>query len=184
MKELKYLKLLMAIVLSDDIDEVRIKSQEVYSLCISSTMFVVEYLGDISPFSWCFWSWGQGLCFWAWYRGDSGAGFRAHFFLRPSSWGQRFTSDWPPPWNLFMVWLQEAIPFTSETQKLSKTHQSWTLVTAWPYREPAEENIWSHCSNEWMAINLKQSILFLLFNVVNEIVKKKNTTCFRNDHIS
>lgn len=126
---------------------------------------------EISPFSQCLYSWGLGLCCWARYRGDSGAGLRAHFLPRAPSQGQWFTSDWPPPWKLFTVWLQEDIPFTSESQKLSETHQTWTIVRGWPYREPAEENIWSHCSNEWTAINLKQTTLFLLLSIGNAIMK-------------
>lgn len=132
---------------------------------------LLQHPVEISPFSQCLCSWGLGLCCWARYWGDSGAGLRALFFPRPLSWDQWFTSDWPPLWKLFTVWLHKDIPFTSESQKLSKTHQTWTIVRVWPCRKPAEENIRSHCSNEWAAINLKQTTLFLLLSVGNEIIK-------------
>lgn len=126
---------------------------------------------EISPFSSCPCSWGLGLFYWARYQGDSGAGLGSCFWPRPPFQDQWFTPDGSPPWKLFTMRLQKDIPFTSESQKLSETHQTWTIIRGWPYTEPAEENIQSHCSNEWTAINLKQTTLFLLLSVGNEIMK-------------
>lgn len=129
-------------------------------------MFVI---GRSTPCLGALCSWGLGLGCWARFRGDSGAGLRAWLLLRPPSQDQPFTS-WPPPWKLFTVRLQEAIPSSSKCQKLSETHKTW-IVRGWPYREPTQENTRSRFSNEWTAINLKQTTLFLLLSIGNEIMK-------------
>lgn len=172
MKEFGDVKRLIAIVVWEGIDEVGVKSQQIYSPCVSGAVFVTVSRGDqslllvpvllgtgallLSSIS----RWLRG-----WFKGmflTDTSFLRPMIHFRPAT-TMKVIYGVVTGGHSFYLWVSEVEwnpPNLNNRQR------------GWPYREPAEENIWSHCSNEWTAINLKQTTLFLLLSVGNEKMKR------------